>query len=284
MKIGLLLVGHKGLTVLKDIKDSTNIQFVLSYKDMNTQDDSYEKIVEFCLLQDIPFYSGKKIKESQLEMVDKIFVIGWQYILNISLDKLVVFHDSILPEYKGWAPTVNYLIEGSDYIGATAFKPTEVVDTGMIYAQKKEYIKYPIKIEEALNKISTLYSTLINFIIDNSPEPKCMEGKESFCLWRDNLDYFIDWNYSADKIKRFVDAVGYPYEGAKIKVNNKVLKVWDAEVIPGTIVDVTHHLGKVVRLENGNPIVVCSHNLIKLINVTDQSGNPYVFKTLKNRL
>tara|TARA_R110000824_G_scaffold2372_4_gene11142 strand:- start:958 stop:1812 length:855 start_codon:yes stop_codon:yes gene_type:complete len=284
MKIGLLLVGHKGVSVLKKIKDPSNIKFVLAYNDINTKDDSYDKIIELCGLYNIPFYSGKKIDETYLRMVDKIFVIGWQYLLDIDFDKLVVFHDSILPEYKGWAPTVNYLIEGRGYIGATAFKPTEIADTGMVYAQKKEYIKYPIKIEDALNKISNIYSELINFIIQNSPEPSCMDGDESFCLWRDNLDYFIDWSCTADRIKRFVDAVGYPYDGAKIKLGDKVLRVIDSEVIKGTVVNVNKHLGKVLRLDGGVPIVVCSENLVKLTTVIDESGNPYVFTNLKNRL
>ena len=187
MKIGLLLVGYKGLSVLTKIKERSNVQFVLTYKDVNTQDDSYEKIIELCSLYNIPSYVGKKIERVQLRMVEKVFVVGWQYLLDIELEKLVVFHDSILPEYKGWAPTVNYLIEGNDYIGATAFKPTEIADTGMIYTQKKKYINYPLKIEEALNHISTLYADLINFIIENSPEPYHMEGKESFCLWRDKV-------------------------------------------------------------------------------------------------
>ena len=35
MKIRLLLVGHKGVSVLKKIKDSPNIKFVLEYNDLN---------------------------------------------------------------------------------------------------------------------------------------------------------------------------------------------------------------------------------------------------------
>lgn len=282
MKIGLLLVGNKGLNVLNVLVNKFEITFVQSYNDKNVNDNSFNFIKNICKEYNIKFFEGKKV-ELKVD-VDKIFVIGWQYILDVDLEKLVVFHDSILPEYKGWAPTVNYLIEGNSYIGATAFKPTEIVDTGMIYAQKKEYIDYPIKIKDALDKVSDIYSDLIEFIIKKNPEPIDMVGEESFGLWRDDLDYFINFEQPAYKIKRFVDAVGYPYAGSKIKVDDKILTVEDAEVIKGKIVDVKSHLGKILRIEEGSPVVICSSNLIKLKNITDENGDKYTFKKLKIRL
>ena len=60
-----------------------------------------------------------------------------------NLKKIIILHDSYLPEYKGWAPTVNYLINGSKYLGVTAFQATNVVDTGGIYQQLRKKISYP---------------------------------------------------------------------------------------------------------------------------------------------
>ena len=35
-------------------------------------------------------------------------------------ENLIVFHDSLLPKYRGFAPLVSQLINGEEYLGVTA--------------------------------------------------------------------------------------------------------------------------------------------------------------------
>ena len=285
MNIGLLLVGTKGEHVLRMLlksKNVFNISFVASYKDRNTKDTCFDSIKSICEEKHIDFLNNTK--SIRFPRVDKIFAIGWQFIIKDNLDNLVVIHDSKLPKYKGWSPTVNALIQGEKKIGATAFCPTDQMDTGDIYCQKEIAIEYPIKIEEALNLVSDLYVEIVLFICEKNPKPYEMEGEEDFCIWRDYLDYFVDWTESADKIKRFIDAVGFPYEGAKINLDNQVLTVRDCKIIKASIVEQEKHCGKVFKLISGEPVIICGKDLLHLSNIFDEQGEPYKFKKLKIRL
>jgi len=282
MKIGLFLVGSKGQQVLESIIDDINIEFVLSYNDKNTFDDSFYLMKGICIGRKIPFYEGKILPLEEYNSVDKIIIIGWQFLLKDHLDKLIIIHDSKLPEYKGWSPTVQYLIDGSPYLAATAFAPTMKMDTGDIYLQRVCEIEYPMKIENAIQIVGSIYVEIIRDIVEHNPKKYLMEGIESFCVWRDYEDYFIDWNQDAGVIKRFIDAVGYPFAGAKIRCEDKILTVLDAEVEYITLMNPT--VGKIWLLDNGLPTVITGSGLLKIIKIVDEDGNDYKFKRLKTRL
>jgi len=282
MKIGLFLVGSKGQQVLESIIDDINIEFVLSYNDKNTFDDSFYLMKGICIGRKIPFYEGKILPLEEYNSVDKIIIIGWQFLLKDHLDKLIIIHDSKLPEYKGWSPTVQYLIDGSPYLAATAFAPTMKMDTGDIYLQVTEDIEYPIKIKRALHIVGNLYVKLIKEIVKKNPITYEMKGLESFCVWRDNEDYFIDWTQSAETLKRFIDAVGYPFAGAKMRYENKILTMLDAEVEDLIVMNPTH--GKILSLDNGSPTVITGDGLLKITKIIDENGNDFKFKKLKTRL
>lgn len=281
MKIGLFLVGAKGQQVLERLVEDLDIEFVLSYNDKNTFDDSFYLMKGICLGRKIRFYEGKTLPEEEYMMVDKIFVIGWQFLLNDHLDMLIVIHDSKLPEYKGWSPTVQYLIDGKQYLAATAFAPTMKMDTGDVYRQDVINIKYPMKIEKAIELVGELYLRIIMYIFKYEPDPISMEGEESFCIWRNNDDYFINWNDDAEKIKRFIDAVGFPFAGARFMCDNTEIVVLDAEVIEDIeLNDRENNIGKFWSLQDGFPTIICGSGLLKIMKL----DNDFKFKKLKVRL
>lgn len=286
MKFGLLIVGDRGCQTLETLLMRSIIpEFVLSYEDNKVNGDSISVISKVCKMNDIKFLEGKKLPKEECELVDKIFVIGWQYMLNDYMDKLIILHDSILPEYKGWAPTVNALINGKEYLGVTAFQPTSVMDTGRIYSQIRRDITYPMKIEKAQHIVADICVDVIQDIYNNDPKPIEMHGLETFSVWRDYEDYFIDWTQSADMIERFIDAVGNPYDGAKIKIDGQILTVNEAEVVKMLVSQTNfEHTGKVINIDNGKPTVICGTNAIKLLDVKDNYGVDYKFKKLKVRL
>ena len=162
-------------------------------------------------------------------------------------------------------------------------------DQGDIIAQKSFEINYPIKISEAIQKAEPLYFELVDEIftkIQSGEElnaTKQDENKATYSLWLDSEDYFIDWSWSADKIKRFVDAVGYPYDNAKAYLNSEVVKFIDVEIVQDVVVENRErHIGKVIFINNFVPVIVCSDGLIGLKDIRDKDNNE-IFINFRSR-
>jgi methionyl-tRNA formyltransferase len=90
------------------------------------------------------------------------------------------------------------------------------------------------------------------------------EVEATYSIWRDNDDYLIDWNKSADEIKRLIDAVGSPYLGARtLTSRGEEVKILKAEIVEDVICEL-RHVGKVIFINNGLPTVICGEGLLRI--------------------
>lgn len=297
MKIGLLLAGYKAGLLLEHLRLYKNIEieFISSYDDPATLDDTYIKIKRFCVENKVKFISRFCEYNSICQNVEKVFVVGWQYMLKDCLDKFVILHDSYLPQLKGWCPTVTSLLCGDERLGVTAFQPTDEVDSGPVYMQRQIEITYPIKIKEAFKLLARLYADMIRDIIEKDlrPEKQSIGRRTSYSIWRDRWDMYIDWNMSADYIQRFVNALGFPYSGAKTPLYDgdklvSELVINDVEIVEPHLFAIRQP-GKIWGLKDGRPLVVCGHHcvdfhMIEITSATNVDGSPVEFKKIKQRL
>jgi len=164
--------------------------------------------------------------------------------------------------------------------GVTALFASSEYDKGDIITQKSFKIDYPIKINDVIDITKPLYFELIDDIYTKILKSKEIsakkqdENKATYSPWLDEKDYFIDWNWSAKKIKRFVDAVGYPYDNAKAYLNGKIVKFIEVEIVDDVKVENRkRHIGKVIFIKDGCPVVVCKKGLLKLIDIRDEQNN-----------
>jgi methionyl-tRNA formyltransferase len=260
----------KGLTALQAFVAQFGpqaVECVVGARDQATQEDYFAEIRDFCLTQNIRLAE----RQNPGAFTSKhAFAIGWRWLIGEEGFQLIVFHDSILPRYRGFAPLVNGLIKGESELGVTALCAAEEYDRGAILAQAKFTAKYPLKIAAAIEEASALYAQLaINIyeqILRGDPLTGTVqdENKATYSLWRDADDYLIDWNQDAAAILRLIDAVGYPYLGAATRVENKFLRILEAELLPDVVVELRQP-GKVLSLdERGNPVIVCGKGLLKI--------------------
>lgn len=282
-KIVLLCMGKKGYQVISDVIkvfSSDIIYFVVGAKDLQIEHDYYDEIIELCKKHNIMFYDKAHAWENCITD-EYVFTISWRWLINEEkVKKLVISHDSLLPKYRGFAPLVNMLINRESEIGVTFLFASNEYDAGNIILQKKLPITYPIKIAEAIDLIAQKYSEGLIEIINSVQEANNIElipqdhTKATFSLWRDEDDYLIDFNDSADNIKRFIDAVGLPYRGATAYIRDEKVRVLDVETYSDIIIeDRIAHLGKVIFLNNKQPVVICKQGLLKIENViNDKSG------------
>ncbi len=275
-RITFFLMTQKGLIVLERfIKefDSLHIDCVVGARDQNVTNDYYEEIKQVCLLNQIKYLDKSEFKSADTEYS---IAVSWRWILY-NVKNLIILHDSLLPKYRGFAPLVTSLIKGDTKIGVTAIFANEEFDTGNIIAQKHSEIQYPIKIKEAISKISTNYSEIVNGVAKSIIAGVKIKGvpqnekEATYSLWRDDNDYKIDWALDSETIKRFVDAVSEPYLGAFTFLGGKTVRVLECEIIDDVVIE-NRTPGKVIFLKEKLPVIVCGRGLIKLVNAVYDDG------------
>jgi len=281
-KFAFYLLGKKGYRCLNrflEVHTGDVISFVVCAKDSGVQNDYFNEISELCRKHAVKLYDrSQHVSES----FDVSFAIGWRWMISDS-GSLIVFHDSLLPSYRGFAPLVNMLIRGEEKVGVTALFASQDYDAGDIIDQQSIRISYPIKVSQAIDIVSDLYELVLLRIVDRVISGSKLLGipqdrtAATFSLWRDESDYEINWSASSVELKRFVDAVGYPYSGAKTKMHGEWVRVLDVELVKDVEVESRNsHLGKVIFMNDGCPTVVCGKGLVKLIDICDGSGKSLI--------
>ena len=288
MKVVLYLLNKKGFSCLDYLikKEYSNfIEAVIVSKDLGNKEDYYIEIENLCVINNIKVLNRLEIGKASFNSEFHI-AIGWRWLIK-SVKNLIVFHDSILPKYRGFSPLPNMLINGEKEIGVTVLLANNKMDEGDIIFQETQQIQYPIKINEAIEVVSDLYVIVVGYVFNSilnnikfnlSPQN---HKDATYSLWRDYDDYFIDWNNDSSYIKRFVDAVGYPYEGAKTRLDDEILNIVEVEVVNDLFFE-TPHFGKILTLDDGKPIVVCKIGAIR-INKALLEDKIYVFKSLRKK-
>ena len=146
----------------------------------------------------------------------------------------------------------------------------------------------PEKIEDAINTISICYQELLvevikkiqNKTVQSFPQN---DDEATYSLWRDEEDYFIDWNLDSNTIERTINALGFPYTGAKTTMENQTIILSEAKAIEDINI-VNRTPGKVIFMEEGNPIIVCGKGLLKINEMKSLDSKVIQLSKFRTRL
>lgn len=190
-----------------------------------------EPIRRLCETRNIPVYETRWMKElDYVSLVrDKLkpdiaLVVGCRLIIPETIYALprmgtLAVHDSLLPEYRGFAPLNWSIINGETETGVTLFYLNPLMDGGDIVGQKR----IPIDPHETGPE---MYSRVCLATVDLVIEcwPRLVEGHAprlkqdynigSFTCSRTPTDGIIDWASSTHQIYNLIRALAYPYPGA----------------------------------------------------------------------
>lgn len=289
-EVSLCVMSRKGYAVLRELIGKGYeglIDKVVIAHDKAMANDYYDEMYNVCKDAGVSVYD--RTEKTSITSAYCI-TVAWRWMIPLQEGtKLIVFHDSILPKYRGFSPLVNMLINKEPYIGVSSLYASNEYDKGGIIAQRKTKVDYPIKISDAIDLISPLFTDIIIEIFDklknNQPilSTPQNEAEATYSLWRDEEDYHIDWSASAGDIQQFVYSVGYPFKGAYTLLEGEVLRILDCE--PSCDVSVENRMpGKMIFLDNGCPVVVCGEGLLKLTDIRDNEGNNLLpLKKFRNR-
>lgn len=271
--VALYLMTSRGLAVLQSVLARVGpgaVRRVVSARDAGSLDDGFEVIRETTRAAGLPFFERGMAPPDG----DHALLVGWRWLIT-PWERAIVLHDSLLPRYRGFAPLVTALLNAEPEIGVTAVWAAEEFDAGPVIGRRRTAITYPLTIREALERIIPLYQALAVEIVEgivagaSLPAEVQDEGAATYSLWRDEEDYRIDWSRDAGFLRRFVDAIGYPYRGARSCLNGAVVSVLEVEEVPDVAVEIRQP-GKVLFVRGGCPVVVCGRGLLRIRRLVDR--------------
>jgi methionyl-tRNA formyltransferase len=281
----LYLCGTKGLAALEAALNHPHIiTSVRIWPDVGVSNDPYESMLHL-------------VQKHGLNLVPKDYpindsealAVGWKFLIEAPYQRIFVIHDSLLPKYRGWNPLVTALQNKDPEVGVTLLLADEKIDHGPIVLQATIGITYPQKISEVMKAIELKIRDLVTYLLEqpdkaNLKMQKQIEKSATYSIWRDEEDYRIDWSKSADEILAFIDSVSFPYKGACTSLNGETLRIFSARVVPDLLV-INRTPGKVWKIENGNPIVLCGSGLLEFqeYSFENQFGDSSQLKNLKSR-
>ena len=257
MKTGLMVHSYKGFRFFERIIEDPDFDvcWVASYKNCD-RFDAYTLLRRVCKGRGLPFLCKSEINYD----AEVVFIAGWQYMIADVRENCIVLHDSLLPRYRGFCPTVTALINGDSEIGVTAVAPVEEMDAGLIYGQSSTPVSYPVKIKDAYDQLAGCYMAAAKESISRIETGDSAGRGVSYSLWRDEDDYQVNWSWPAARVVRFVDAVGFPYDGAKCAYGS----VLQAEVIEDVCFE-NRCPGKAWRRNGALVDVVCGEGMVRIV-------------------
>ena len=301
INIALFIASEKGYFGLKNAIQNglaNKIKFVATFKETNVTKSYDEDIEELCRQNKINHYKWAEVKNNLLHIMEKLhidiaFTISWKFLIDTNINKilkfgLVVFHDSLLPKYRGFAPTPTAIMCGEKKIGISALLAVDGVDEGDIILQKEIEVDDDDYIADIINKEAHICADMITEIIKAAETGSLVYKKQdhsqaTYSIWRNPEDCKIDWSNSAVDIRNMIRAVSDPYPGAYFFYNGRKVIVDKAELTEDMNFAIRQH-GKIWQIISNCPIVICGKGMIKITRAHYEDGSPVTFNKLRINL
>lgn len=283
--IKVFATGLKGLRTIQGLSEKTKDLIVIIGRDLNVQNDFSIEIENYCKNKNIIFSNSKQNLNNEFGLA---VAAGWQrMIYDVPSHALIVFHDSLLPKYRGFNPLVTALLNKDDTVGVTALTAAEKYDCGDIIAQIKISVSYPISIYTAIEKVAEAYFQISKEIYDRFVKGNLIGQPQNnelatYSLWRDELDYRIDWCLAAENIQLLVNSVGYPYLGASTILNNDLIRVKKVTLVDDLVIE-NRAPGKIIFFDENMPVVVCGKGLLRLDLIETDDGKLLIVEKMRTR-
>jgi methionyl-tRNA formyltransferase len=306
MHIVLLCATNRGLRFLETLVplcDGCQVT-VMSFPEEPGEPAFFEAIREMTVRAGYSFVEARSVGTEKLREfwnktpVDLLLAVSWRYLVPAAIFQRArrgayVFHDSLLPKYRGFSPTVWAIINGEDHSGVTLFEMSESVDAGRVIDQQRVPIDADDTIFDVLERVTLVYLEMLrrNFALlqAGTVTPREQDhARASYTCRRRPEDNRIDWSLPAERIYNLIRAVTAPYAGAFTSLEGERLRIWSARrpheskryvgIVPGRVVEVLPGEGSVVlagdgpllltRVQRDEGEVLCAANILDRLTLT----------------
>ena len=219
MRIALFCATRRGLLCLQTLHELVPDAelLVFSFREDPWEPPFLDAIRQQAAVYGAQFYESKQVVRLtdvwESQPVDLMLAISWRYLIPSTVYQRArlgayVIHDSLLPSYRGFSPTVWAMMNGEDHSGATLLEMVDDYDAGAIIGQQRVSIGPDETIADVLNHVTDTYLALLRQHI-----PALLAGTatrtaqdESLATYTAKLvpdDFRIDWTWpTARPIRR----------------------------------------------------------------------------------
>jgi methionyl-tRNA formyltransferase len=201
-------------------------------------------VKDFALAHKLPIQQPSKIKTDESKALfashdaDLAVVIAYGRILPkeyLTTPRLgcVNVHFSLLPKYRGAAPTNWAIVRGETTTGVTTMFIDEELDAGPILLQEKTAIATTETAPELMRRLAEMGAELLSKTVAQigsiTPIPQ-NDSEATFAPMLTKADGVIDWTTTSTEIERRVRGL-QPWPNAYTSHNKRRLIIWRAEPI-----------------------------------------------------
>lgn len=208
----------------------------------------YPPVKEAALKRGIPVFQPMKVREPECMeelaryQADVMVVVAFGQILPAKILQMAPYgcinvHASLLPKYRGAAPIQWAVIEGEKVSGVTTMQMDEGLDTGDMLLKKE----IPLEADETGGSLhdklaaagAALCVETLQKLEEGTLKPeKQGESPTAYARMLNKEMGRIDWTCEAVQIERLIRGLN-PWPSAYTFWDEKTMKIWKAEVLPG---------------------------------------------------
>ena len=244
---------------------------------------NFSPVKEFAVSQGLSVFQPARIKTDEAKQLfsshdaDVAVVVAYGRILPEEFLRAprrgcINVHFSLLPKYRGAAPTNWAIIKGEKETGVTTMFIEPALDTGPILLQRKTAIGAKETAPELMGRLAEIGAELLGETLarldELTPRPQ-HDHDATFAPILRKEDGLIDWSQSAFAIERRVRGF-QPWPNAYTSFNSKGLTIWSAEPLVSPNPDASP--GEVITA-HGHDLVVCcgEETVLRLIDVQPEA-------------
>jgi methionyl-tRNA formyltransferase len=240
-------VGVRCLKVL--LAGGVDVALVVTHQDSAQENIWFESVISVCEAEGIPYITPPDAKSPELlaqvaaAKPDLMFSFYFRHMLPASLLAVAPafnMHGSLLPEYRGRAPTNWAVLHGATQTGATLHEMTVKPDAGAIVDQTAVPILPDDTAFEVFGKVTvaaeqTLWRVLPALLAGTAPRIQNDLSKGGYFGGRTPEDGRIDWSKPAQQVYNLHRAVAPPYPGAFTELNGHTYVIERARLHAGNV-------------------------------------------------
>ena len=263
---------------------------ILSFREHGAEPRYFDRLRHRADELGAPFHETRRGDEPDVapiwrEPFDAALLIHWRYLIppervGAAKHGAWVIHDSLLPLYRGFSPTVWALANGDRRAGATLFRLNEEVDAGPILDQVAVPVGPDDTIAEVMPRVTEAYVSLVERnltpILDGTATPSAQDhAAATRARKRTPEDNRIDWSLTTAAIRNLIRAVGQPYPGAYCRLRDSTIRIWKARDLPRANGSVrpTGAPGEIVELRPEGAVVITGEGAV-LVETVQIEGEP----------